>query len=281
MKTTFCHIRALSALTAVAAAAFFCISCSSSTTLDYDQPGSISEEDGNNGHALGHPSEVSVAYLRSLALGLSTPIDRPLSIMGYVTANDFFGELYKSIHIEDATGGIDVEIDSYALYTRFALYDRVRVECHGLSLGRYGSSIQLGMPPTGEYTVDRIPVSEIGRYLTAGTHTDDKFTPAAITADSLTPSLAGRTVKIGGLHMSEADRGLSWCDIDPLSGAYTDTERTVADDSGTELRVIMRGGCTYAGEPVPDGRFELCGIVEYRSGACALRITNRNINMED
>ena len=251
------------------------LSCGKATMLGYGDDGGTGA-----GGELYHPSEVSVAYLRSLAAGLTYTIKQPLSVKGRVTAADTYGELYKTIHIEDSTGGMDVAIDCFSLYSVFALYDEVRIECHGLALGRYGSRIELGLPPTGEYTVDRIPESEIGKYMTIDKTVDDRFEPLSVTIPELEPSLVGRTVKIGGLHMAAGGSLLSWCDFDPLSGGYADTERRAEDESGNRLAVFVRGGCMYAGDAVPEGRFELCGIVEYRSGAYALRITNRNINVE-
>lgn len=247
-------------------------SCSRATVLGYDDEG---QQD--DGQTVVHPSEVSIAYLRSLAAGNSTAINRTLSVRGHVTATDAYGELYKSIFVEDSTGGIYVEIDRFSLYTIFALYDEVRIECHGLALGRNGSTIQLGMPPTGEYTVDRIADRDIWRYMSVGSP-DDDFVPVETAIDGLVPELVGRTVKIGGLHA--VTTGCAWCDTDPLTGDFTASERTVADDSGATLAVALRGSCIYAAEPVPDGRFTLCGILEYRSGAYALRITNRGIIAE-
>ena len=244
--------------------------CGKATTLGYD-------DDQKDDGVEVHPSEVSIAYLRSLAVGNSTAINRTLSIHGRVTANDAYGELYKSICVEDATGGIYVEIDRFQLYTVFALYDEVHIECHGLALGRNGSTIQLGMPPMGEYTVDRIAASDIGRYIAAALP-ETEFVPVECTIAGLTPALVGRTVKIRGLHAAEA--GCAWCDEDLQAGEFIATERTVADDTGAEIAVVLRGSCIYAAEKIPDGRFTLCGVLEYRSGAYALRITNRGIIIE-
>ena len=273
MITISCHIRlrrpvaaATAALLAVMSALLF-QACGRATTLGYD------DDDRQNGQTV-HPSEVSVAYLRSLAVGNSTSIGRTLSVCGRVTATDAYGELYKSICVEDDTGGIYVEIDRFSLYTVFALYDRVRIECHGLALGRDGSTVRLGAPPTGEYTVDRIPDSQIGRYIAVEPGEGD-FAPVVTTIGELAPAMVGRTVKISGLHALQS--GCAWCGTDPLTGDFAATEHTVADDTGARLAVVLRGSCVYAAEAVPDGRFTLCGILEYRAGAYALRITNRGI----
>lgn len=245
------------------------VSCGRASTLAYDD-----SDDGG----VSHPSEVSVAYLRSLAAGESTVIDKPYSICGRVTATDAYGEYFKTICIEDDTGGVEVLIEGFALYRRFALYDRVRIACHGLALGRYGSRIQLGTPPAGEYAADHIPESDVDRYIFVDKDADGSFEPVAVSIAGLRPEHVGRTVMIAGL--SAADAGSSWCATDPMTGSFADTERTVYDNAGNRLTVCLRGECRYAAEPIPDGGFSLCGILEYRASAYALRITNRGIIRE-
>ena len=258
---------------AAAVAAAVLTSCSSATTLGYGDAGT-EPGTGSDGEEI-HPADVSAAYLRSLAVGRSTLINETLSVRGRVTATDAYGEYYKTICIEDSTGGIEVLIDCFRLYTFYALYDEVRIECHGLALGRYGSRIQLGAPPTDEYAVDYIPQSDMGRYISVSKEVDDTFTPVTTAIAGLRPEYVGRTVKIEGLHFSDTDA--SWCDTDPADGRFVDTERTAADDSGMTLTVTVRGECRYAAEPLPSGSVTLCGIVEYRNDAYALRITNHGI----
>ena len=257
------------------------VSCGHATVLGYDDtphrtPSDTTSDNGQSG--INHPSEVSIAYLRSLAAGLSTTIDLPFSVCGRVTANDAYGEYYQTICVEDSTGGIEVAVEGYTLYRLFALYDYVRVECHGLSLGRYGSRIRLGGPPSGEYSVSPIPQRDIGRYMSkysAGEHTEEAFEPVVTTIGALVPSYVGRTVRIDGLYSSEAGSG--WCDYDVVTGTYVDTERMVYDDKGDMLRVSMRGECRYVSEPIPWGSFSLIGIVEYRDASYHLRPTNHGI----
>ena len=259
----------------VAATVVVALSCGRATTLGFDD-----SDNSVQGYDI-HPSAISVAYLRSLAVGESTIIDKPYSILGRVTATDAYGEYYKSICIEDSTGGIVLLIDGFTLYRRYALYDQVRVDCHGLALARYGSTIQLGMPPAGEYAADYIPEYDIGRYVTVYKFADDSFEPVESSVTELRPEYTGRTVRIGGLHCPSAGEGVCWCDADPLTGGRIDTDRMVSDSSGAELTVCMRGGCRYAGEEIPAGEFSLCGIVEYRGGTYALRITNHGITEYD
>lgn len=243
---------------------FLCVvgvlsSCNTSTTLSYDDD----------------HSTISIAYLRSLAHGISTPITENVSIEGYITANDIYGELYKRIVVEDNTGGIEINIDIRNLYRQFPLYTKIRVQCHGLSLGRYGSMIELGTSPDGEYATNRIPESHIDRYFTLIPNESVPFAPIVTTITALSPDLIGRTVRINNLRIV-ADSSL-WCDYDPLLEEYITTTRCAVDDSGAMINIVTDGWCHYANETMPQSLFSLCGIVEYHNDCYTIRITNHSI----
>jgi len=242
----------------LAAVCAFFAACGSPTALEY----------------AGGPDEISIAHLRSMARGVSTPVRDDISVRGRVTANDAYGEFYKSIVVEDATGGIEILFDHNALRTLFPLYAEITVQCQGLALGRYGGMVELGAPPAGEYAADRIAASEIWRFAVRRAENDAAVEFPEIAISALSPEYIGRTVVVRGL--SAATPGLAWCDTDD-EGAYTDTERTVADADGLTLAAAVSGRCEYAGTAMPHGMFSLCGIVEYRGDRYRLRIANHGI----
>ena len=85
------------------------------------------------------------------------------AIKGIVTGNDKSGNIYKKIYIEDNTGGLDVEIDAYDLYTSFNVGQRVFIKCQGLYLGQYGSAMELGYLYQGG--IGRIPATMMSTHI--------------------------------------------------------------------------------------------------------------------
>ena len=58
------------------------------------------------------PATNSIAHLKSLCDGRSSVvITDEITIVGFITANDLYGEFYKSLVLEDASGGITVAAD--------------------------------------------------------------------------------------------------------------------------------------------------------------------------
>ena len=58
----------------------------------------------------------SVAYLKSLCDGKSSvAIAQDITIRGFVTANDLYGEFHRTIVVEDASGGISIAAEGSPL----------------------------------------------------------------------------------------------------------------------------------------------------------------------
>lgn len=86
-------------------------------------------------------------------------IDDNIIIGGQVVSEDRSGNVYKSIYIQDATGGIELKIGKNGLYNDYKLGQWVYVKCSGLTLGAYNGMVQLGFAdPTGEYETSYLDV---------------------------------------------------------------------------------------------------------------------------
>ena len=94
--------------------------------------------------------------------GKPLKIDEDIIIEGKVVSDDKPGNFYKSIFIQDETGGIEVKIGRNGLYNDYKLGQTIYVKCKGLTLGCYGHKdgnyggngmVQIGYSPnaTGDY----------------------------------------------------------------------------------------------------------------------------------
>ncbi len=232
--------------------------CSRSSELRYDEPAGKTH---------------TVAYLKSLCPADGAFLVREqLTLRAAVTANDLFGEFRKTIVVGDASGGIEIAIDHDDLSRLFPLGVEVEVRCDGLAVGEYGGKAVLGAPPTAEYSVDRIPASDLNRYLRVTDRGNHRRAELRTFAD-LTVRDAGRYLRFEGVRF--ADPGVSWCDTDPVTLAWMTTERKLVDAAGRTLSVRTLAGCRYAAEPLPSGNGSVQGILDYFNGEFSLRITNR------
>ena len=86
---------------------------------------------------------ISIAALLSkYQVGTETPVTiyDDLWISGLVASSDKSGNIYKSIYIQDPTGGVEIKIGRYSLYNEYEPGQRVYVYMRGLTIGMYGFS---------------------------------------------------------------------------------------------------------------------------------------------
>lgn len=222
----------------------------------------------------GNPAEVrTIAHLKSLCEGDCVTVTRDITLRGTVTANDCYGEFYKTLVVGDESGGIAIAVDHPELFLDYSVGDELTVRCNGLALCEYGGKVQLGIAPVDDSGAGRIPRQELDRYLRpTGRYVEPL--PTLLTISEIGQRHIDTYVCLEGVRFTEM---ASWCDTDPLTHRTVTTERKVVDAAGDTLRVRTLGTCSYAKEPVPSGTGSLCGIIDYFNGRYSLRVVNREV----
>lgn len=118
---------------------------------------------------------LTIAQLKAMdtLAGVPIKITEDYIISGIVVADDKSGNFYKEIIIQDATGGISIQIDQSNYYTDFPVGRKVFVKLRGLYLGEYHHLIQLGGYYTTSgtyYNIERIPQSLISQHIIKGSY---------------------------------------------------------------------------------------------------------------
>ena len=216
----------------------------------------------------------TIADLKARCTANSVAVTEDITLEGVVTGNDFYGEFYKTLVVEDASGGISLLIDGTRLAFDYPVGAAVTIFCNGLTLGDYGGKIQLGTASDGDYGVGRIPREELRRYLRRNPDKDGRPRPAVCTFDAIGPRQTDTYVCFEGVRFTEAG---PWCDTDPETSEPQTSERTLTDAQGRTFRVRTLGTCAYATEPVPQGTGSVYGIIDYFNGKYTLRVSERRV----
>ena len=241
------------------AAAWLCAGCSSgSATGDY-------------------PARVSIAYAKSLCTSPSVVIRGDMILTGRVVATDKLSEFSRCAVVDDGSGGIEIAVDSRRIDVLLPLYCQVTIHCNMLALGDYGGKIVLGAPPTGVYCVDRIAERDIDSRFEVSLDAESPPEAAELRAGCLSHADISRYAMFDRLAVVEQERGMRWCDTDPLTHRFVDTCRRFVDEEGDTLSIFTPGDAEYAGDIVPEGRFRAYGIVDYFNGEYTFRISNYRI----
>lgn len=243
-------------------AAAICAACDKAT--EPSSPENPSEE-----------AQHTIAYLKTLCDGKShATVTRDIVIRGWIVANDLYGEFYKTIVIQDATGGISIAADHTALADEYPCGALLTVRCNGLELCEYGGKILLGTEP-GEEGVGRIPHEDLPRYLSVALPGEGEA-PHTATLSFAEVDFAHVDTRVRFDNVRFEESGF-WCDTDPETGRSITTEHTILNAQGNRFTVRTASTCEYAKEPVPSGTGSLIGIIDYFAGKYTLHVCNRGI----
>jgi hypothetical protein len=93
-----------------------------------------------------HQTLISIEELKARHTlgGTPTAIMGDTVIRGIVVADDESGNIYKSIYIQDETGGVNLAIDQVNMYNIMPVGQEVYVEMKGLFIGDYNNGYQVG-----------------------------------------------------------------------------------------------------------------------------------------
>jgi hypothetical protein len=93
-----------------------------------------------------HQTLISIEELKARHTlgGTPTAIMGDTVIRGIVVADDESGNIYKSIYIQDETGGVNLAIDQVNMYNIMPVGQEVYVEMKGLFIGDYNNGYQIG-----------------------------------------------------------------------------------------------------------------------------------------
>lgn len=86
----------------------------------------------------------SVADLKAMYEGEPVEIRRDVYIKAQVNSSDQSGNLYRTMYVQDATGGIEVKMGTRNLYNEYKFGQWVYINCNGLSVGDYNGMVGLG-----------------------------------------------------------------------------------------------------------------------------------------
>lgn len=158
-----------------------------------------------------HPeANATIAELKALYDKQPLKIERDIVVKGQVISSDRSGNVYRSLYIQDETGGLEVKIGKTGLYNDYKLGQWVYVKCSGLTLGAYNGMLQLGyQDPSGSYETSYIDVQMILDTHVFKGEMDDPVAPVELDEAALKAALAkGGTSDAFGKYVTM--RGLTY-----------------------------------------------------------------------
>lgn len=183
-----------------------------------------------------------------------------------VTTSDETGNLYKYLYVEDATGGIRVNINKLNLYqdARFKVGKNVIINLKNLYIGKYNGEFQLGQPNGLE--IGQVAEADVYKFFYDSNEPVTTVTATEKTIANLTTDDVGKWIKIKGLQFIDSDLSKTY-----VSGSAA-TNRTLEDCSGNKIILRTSNFASFATAQVDEGKGDVYGILSIFNGTYQLWI---------
>jgi len=202
---------------------------------------------------------ISIRSLRKLHnFGAVEGLTNSSYIEGVVVANDEHDNIYKSICVQDSTGGIVLLMDGVSLYQNYPIGCLIRVRIKNLFLTDYRRMIQLAASvdtTNGNLVTVGIPVPMYSKYISI-IKENCQVVPLTVLPKNFSDTLQGRLIKIVGVEFAAIDTTQTYADKKNKIGA----SRTLKFCIGGTIYLRTSGYADFAGIKLPNGNGELVGI---------------------
>ena len=189
-------------------------------------------------------------------------------IHGRVVSSDATGNIYKSLYIQDETGGLTISINGNSLYNTYRVGQEVVIPMKGYFVGKYNGQQQLGSPlyyssgGVWEATFLPLAVWQSMAELNGMPNPSMIDTVACSISDLKTDSKSllqwqGRLVKISNVKFQDADGTATF------ANSNATTNRNIVDDNGNTLVVRNSNYATFRAAMLPMGKGTVVGVLSY------------------
>ncbi|MEN9696760.1 MAG: hypothetical protein RLZ56_181 [Bacteroidota bacterium] len=198
------------------------------------------------------------AFRKWHTMGMVEWIGQPVAIEGVVVANDEHDNWYKSICIQDNTGGIVIQMDGLSLYQNYPIGSLIKVHLQHLFLTDYRRMLQVVADvdtSTGSLTTMGIPKPLFSKFITI-IKEDAPIHPLQVGYKNLGDSLQGRLIQINAVEMSALDTGSTYADARNKLGA----SKSIKFCTGGTIYLRTSGYADFAAAKTQSGNGILMGI---------------------
>lgn len=251
------------------------VSCMGS---DYAAPGLDPDNAPWGNNEITETNVVSIAdlkarYASTIASNGYVKIEEDMQIKGVVTGNDYAGNIYQQIPVQDETGALVVGVSASALHGFLPEGQEILIDLKDLYIGGYGEQCQIGSvytsPNTGKTGIGRMDRYTWQKHFRLIGEADvakadalaEDFDPSKLTDASYMEANAGKLMTIRRVSFLNAD-GKSVFAPDDGSVALTSNcaNRALKEYSSKNIVVRTSTYADFAQEIIPEGTKDIKGI---------------------
>ncbi len=189
-------------------------------------------------------------------------------IHGYVTSSDETGNIYKSLYIQDETGGLTISVNQNSLYNTYRVGQEIVIPMKGAWIGKYNGQQQLGYPQYYQqgsvWEATFLPQDTWeGMAQLNGLPNMAKVDTMTVKISDLKTDKAsllkyqGRLVKLQNVKFEAANGELTYAE------AGATTNRNLVDNQGNTIVMRNSNYATFRNDILPLGSGDVVGLLYY------------------
>lgn len=189
------------------------------------------------------------------------PGDDNKIIQGVVVMDDRSGNYYKTLVIQDATGGIEIKFNDGYLFNQFPVGRTIYVQLKDLLLTDYNGLTQLTgslVEESGQFTDVGLTELQVRQQVVKGPISDTPPQPRVISLSELSPDMVSTLIRIENVQFIKADTGKTYADAVTKYSLNRQLQ-----DCGNNQTVILRtsGYADFANTITPAGNGTITGVL--------------------
>ncbi|NNE27817.1 MAG: hypothetical protein HKN09_13305 [Saprospiraceae bacterium] len=219
---------------------------------------------------------ITVAEMfQSYVPGVETPLDDKF-LQATVTSSDEAGNFFKSLVVQDATGGIAILVDEFDLYENYPPGQEVYVALRELCISDYNGLPQLCYTNSTS-SVKRIPSSQVGNIILRSSNFGE-ITPVVKTIDNISLSDLNTLVQLNDIQFAPSSASMTYADTENQFSV----NHTLEDCDGNTIVLRTSGFADFAGNITPTGNGSLTGVLQIFSGTLQMYLRDvSDVNMNN
>lgn len=212
----------------------------------------------NSGEVEFHESaNCTLAALRSLGAEGCCTINSELICVGRVTSSDREGNFYRTLFIEDESGGAEILLGTYNIASQYPVGLQIALRLNGTAVVVEDGVVRVGLPPQSFDSSPREMEAQavIDRHIVRGTSIEAP-TPHTYHISELEMAMCGRLIRIENLHYSPE---LS------KEGETVVGYRAFSDNESNTVYIYVSDYASFADMAIPTEIEAVEGILSYEA----------------
>ena len=199
----------------------------------------------------------TLATLRSFGAEACCTINSNLICVGRVTSSDRDGNFYRTLFVEDESGGAEILLGTYNIASQYPIGLQVALHLNGTAVIVEDGVVKVGLPPQSYDSSPREMEAQavIDRHIVRGTSVEAP-TPHTYRISELQMSMCGQFIRIEALHYSPE---LS------KEGETVVGYRAYTDEEGQTIYTYVSEYASFADMAIPAEIGAIEGILSYEA----------------